>query len=218
MILLIDNYDSFTFNLYQYFGELGEDVSVYRNDALRPEDVGALRPEVIVLSPGPGAPEGAGITLEVIRRYAGVIPILGICLGHQAIGQAFGARVVRNVPVHGKTSAVFHDGRSIFSGLPSPFSACRYHSLVVDPSSLPPCLEISARTPSGEIMGLRHRDYPMEGVQFHPEAILTEHGHRLLQNFLDLCRRPGSCRPPGSCRSGPGQGSEASCGVVGHHA
>lgn len=218
MILLIDNYDSFTFNLYQYFGELGEDVSVYRNDALRPEDVGALQPEVIVLSPGPGAPEGAGITLEVIRRYAGVIPILGICLGHQAIGQALGARVIRNAPVHGKTSPVFHDGRTIFSGLPSPFSACRYHSLVVDPSSLPPCLEVSARTPSGEIMGLRHRDYPLEGVQFHPEAILTEHGRRLLQNFLGFCRRPGPCRPPGSCRSVPGQGSEAGCGVVGHHA
>lgn len=200
MILLIDNYDSFTFNLYQYLGELGEEVSVRRNDALRPEDIETLGPEAILLSPGPGAPEGAGITLPVIRRFAGVIPILGICLGHQAIGHAFGAQVVRNVPMHGKTSPVIHDGRTVFSGLPLPFSACRYHSLVLEPSSIPQCLEVSARTPSGEIMGLRHRSYILEGVQFHPEAILTEHGHQLLQNFLNLCRHRGSRRPGrGSC-------------------
>lgn len=188
MLLVIDNYDSFTYNLVQYLQELGADVRVVRNDAIDPGAIRSLAPERIVISPGPGRPETAGITLEVIRRLA-TIPILGVCLGHQAIAHAFGARIVRaRSLMHGKTSPIWHDGRTVFTGLPSPFTATRYHSLVVAPESLPPCLEVSAWTEDGEIMGIRHRDYPLEGVQFHPESILSEHGKKLLENFLHLGR------------------------------
>lgn len=185
MILVIDNYDSFTFNLVQYLGELGATVEVYRNDRLTVEQVAAKAPERILISPGPCTPDQAGISLEVIRRLAGKIPIFGVCLGHQAIGQVFGGRVVRAGRVmHGKTSPILHDGRGVFQGLPSPFAATRYHSLLVERASLPDALEVTAETAEGEIMGLRHRSFPVEGVQFHPESILTEHGHSLLKNFL----------------------------------
>jgi anthranilate synthase component 2 len=186
MLLMIDNYDSFTYNLVQYLGELGADVHVYRNDALTLEQVAAWEPEKIVISPGPCAPDQAGISVPLIRRFAGVIPILGVCLGHQAIGQAFGGRIVRAQRVmHGKVSSVTHDGRGVFSGLPSPFTATRYHSLAIEPSTMPACLVVTATADDGEVMGVRHRDWPVEGVQFHPEAILTEHGHALLRNFLE---------------------------------
>jgi len=185
MVLMIDNYDSFTYNLVQYLGELGEEVRVYRNDRITCDEIEELKPEHIIISPGPCSPNKAGVSLAVIERFAGVIPILGVCLGHQAIGQAFGGAVVRAFRLmHGKTSSIYHDGRSVFRDIPSPFTATRYHSLIVDRDSLPECLEISAWTGEGEIMGLRHRAYPVEGVQFHPESILTEHGHKLLQNFL----------------------------------
>jgi anthranilate synthase component 2 len=190
MLLMIDNYDSFTWNLVQYFGELGEDVRVVRNDALTLAALRALDPAAIVISPGPGTPDDAGISLEIIERLAGATPILGVCLGHQAIGQAFGGKIVRARSImHGKTSPIHHDGRGVFHGLPSPFEATRYHSLVVEQASLPACLEISAWTLGAdgsidEIMGLRHRSLPVEGVQFHPESILTRHGHDLLRNFL----------------------------------
>ncbi len=185
MILLIDNYDSFTYNLYQYLCELGAEVVVRRNDVLTVEDVIALNPERIVISPGPCTPHEAGISVEIIRRLAGRVPILGVCLGHQAIGAAFGGAVVRApVVMHGKLSAIHHDGRGVFAALPQDFTATRYHSLIVERESLPDCLEVSAETADGIIMGLRHRDYAIEGVQFHPEAILTEHGHELLRNFL----------------------------------
>jgi len=184
MILLIDNYDSFTFNLYQYLSACDADVRVFRNDALSVKDVTRLNPDKIVLSPGPGAPGGAGICLDLIRTCAGSIPILGVCLGHQAIGQAFGGQVVRaGRLVHGKTSPIHHDGRGIFAGLPNPFQATRYHSLVVSGERLPACLEVSAWTAEGEIMGLRHMTHDIEGVQFHPESILTERGRDLLANF-----------------------------------
>ena len=187
MILMIDNYDSFTFNLVQYLGELGAEVKVERNDAINVEDVGAMRPAAIVISPGPCTPNEAGISVETIRRYAGKIPILGVCLGHQSIGAAFGGEVVRAERImHGKTSPIEHDGRSIFAGLGNPFDATRYHSLLVRRESLPDCLEVSAWTAEGEIMGLRHRELAVEGVQFHPESILTLEGKRLLENFLDL--------------------------------
>jgi anthranilate synthase/aminodeoxychorismate synthase-like glutamine amidotransferase len=186
VILLVDNYDSFTYNLYQYLGELGADTRVIRNDELSAEEALALRPDRIVISPGPGTPDQSGITLDVIRRAAGRLPLLGVCLGHQALGQAFGGRVVRAPKLmHGKTSEVRHDGRTVFAGLPDPFTATRYHSLVVAPDSVPECLEVSAWTEDGVVMGLRHREYPMEGVQFHPESILTTAGKDLLRNFLE---------------------------------
>jgi anthranilate synthase/aminodeoxychorismate synthase-like glutamine amidotransferase len=185
MVLIIDNYDSFTFNLVQYLGELGADVRVLRNDELTVEGIEAMAPSHLVLSPGPCTPNEAGITLQSIERLAGRIPILGVCLGHQAIGQAFGGKVVRAKQVmHGKTSRIRHDGAGVFSRIEDEFVATRYHSLVVERSSLPACLEISAQSEDGEIMGLRHRSLAVEGVQFHPEALLTQHGHKLLQNFL----------------------------------
>ena len=190
MLLLIDNYDSFTFNLAQYLGELGEEVKVIRNDALDVAGIRALDPARIVISPGPGKPDDAGVSLAVLRELAGEIPVLGVCLGHQAIGQAFGGKVVgAKTIMHGKTSMIHHRGEGVFAGLPDPFEATRYHSLVVQRESLPDCLEITAWTqaPDGafdEIMGLRHRSLPLEGVQFHPESILTRHGHDLLRNFL----------------------------------
>jgi anthranilate synthase/aminodeoxychorismate synthase-like glutamine amidotransferase len=185
MVLMIDNYDSFTFNLVQYLGELGAEVRVFRNDELSVEKIESLSPSHIVISPGPCTPNEAGITLETIERLAGRIPILGVCLGHQAIGQAFGGKVVRAKRVmHGKTSRIRHDGVGVFSQIENHFVATRYHSLVVERASLPACLEISAESEDGEIMGLRHRTAALEGVQFHPEALLTEHGHKLLQNFI----------------------------------
>ncbi len=187
MVLMIDNYDSFTYNLVQYLGELGQEVLVYRNDKITLDQIAALKPSHVILSPGPCTPNEAGICLDLIRYFAGRIPILGVCLGHQAIGQAFGGRVVRAPRLmHGKTSAIHHDGRTIFAGIPSPFTATRYHSLIVEKDSLPDCLEVTAWTDMGEIMGLRHRALPVEGVQFHPESILTEYGHDLLANFLRL--------------------------------
>ena len=188
MLLMIDNYDSFTYNLVQYFGELGADIRVFRNRSITCDEIAALNPSQLVISPGPCTPHEAGVSLEVIGRFAGRIPILGICLGHQCLGQAFGGRVVRAaVPVHGKNSHVHHTGEGVFAKLPSPFSATRYHSLVVERRSLPECLEVTAETAGGEIMGLKHVGIPhLEGVQFHPEAILTEHGKLLLANFLGL--------------------------------
>jgi para-aminobenzoate synthetase component II len=195
MILVIDNYDSFTYNLVQYLGELGAAVEVFRNDAI---DVAALErraPEGILISPGPGTPADAGVTLEAIIRLAGVIPILGVCLGHQAIGQAFGGSVVRaGRLMHGRTSPIEHDGRGVFAGIPSPFLATRYHSLIVEHASLPPELEVSAWTAEGELMGVRHKRLAVEGVQFHPESFLTEHGHAMLRNFLDQLPEKGRRR------------------------
>jgi len=185
MVLMIDNYDSFTYNLVQYLGELGAEVQVYRNDALTLEQIAAWKPEKIVISPGPCTPSEAGICVPLIRRFAGEIPILGVCLGHQAIGQAFGGKVVRAGRVmHGKLSEIAHRGEGVFAKLKSPFAATRYHSLVVERASLPDCLAVTAESEDGEIMGLRHRELEVEGVQFHPEAILTEQGHELLANFL----------------------------------
>ena len=187
MFLMIDNYDSFTYNLVQYLGELGADFRVVRNDAISLDELEGLRPEAVVISPGPGTPGEAGVSIPVIRRFAGRIPILGVCLGHQAIGEAFGGRVVRADRImHGKTSPVHHDGRTIFRALPEPFEATRYHSLIVEQSSLPDCLEVSAWTAEAEIMGLRHRTQFVEGVQFHPESILSVDGKALLRNFLEL--------------------------------
>ncbi len=187
MILVIDNYDSFTFNLVQYLGEMGQELKVFRNDAITLVDIERLAPRSIVISPGPGRPENSGIIIPLIKHFSGKMPILGVCLGHQAIGAAFGGEVVSAPEImHGKTSEVFHDGRTIFSGLPNPFRATRYHSLMVSPQSLPACLEISAKTADGVIMGLRHREMPVEGVQFHPESILTDVGKKLLWNFLNL--------------------------------
>jgi anthranilate synthase/aminodeoxychorismate synthase-like glutamine amidotransferase len=187
MILVIDNYDSFTYNLVQYLGELGADLMVVRNDQVTIEEIEKIAPERIVLSPGPCDPDQAGITLEVVRNFAGKIPLLGVCLGHQAIGQAFGGKVIR-APylMHGKTSQILHDGRTVFEGIENPFIATRYHSLIVDRASVPPALEISATTSDGLIMGLRHREFICEGVQFHPESIMTNVGKRLLQNFCRL--------------------------------
>jgi anthranilate synthase component II len=185
-VLLIDNYDSFTYNLYQYLGELGAETRVVRNDELTAEDAVAAA-ERIVISPGPGTPDQAGISLEVLRQAAGRVPVLGVCLGHQALGQAFGGRVVRAPRLmHGKTSQIHHDGRTVFTGLPRPFTATRYHSLVVERASVPECLKVTAWTDDGVVMGLRHRDHPLEGVQFHPESILTTAGKDLLRNFLRL--------------------------------
>jgi anthranilate synthase/aminodeoxychorismate synthase-like glutamine amidotransferase len=186
VIVVIDNYDSFTYNLVQYLQELGAEVEVYRNDRITVEGIAARRPESIVLSPGPKTPDQAGITLETVRTFSGKVPILGVCLGHQAIGQTFGGRVVRAPSLmHGKTSRIAHDGRTIFRGLENPFEATRYHSLVIAPDSVPAQLEVSARTEDGVLMGLRHREHPTEGVQFHPESVLTHEGKRLLKNFLE---------------------------------
>ena len=186
MIALIDNYDSFTYNLAQYLGELGAEVRVFRNDEISVDEVDALAPSHVVISPGPGTPDDAGITLGLIERLAGRVPLLGVCLGHQAIGQAFGGKVVRAGRVmHGKVSRIRHDATGVFASIPADFVATRYHSLVVERESLPDCLAISAQAEDGEIMGLRHRELAVEGVQFHPEALLTEHGHRLLQNFIE---------------------------------
>ena len=194
-LVMIDNYDSFTYNLVQYLGELGAEVTVKRNDAIDVAGVRALRPSAVVISPGPCTPAEAGISLKILREMAGEVPILGVCLGHQCIGEAFGGKVVRAPRLmHGKTSPVIHDGNTIFAGLPSPFDAMRYHSLIVDPDSLPPALEVSARTAENEIMGLRHKELAVEGVQFHPESILTFEGKHLLQNFLDSLNQNGSAR------------------------
>jgi anthranilate synthase/aminodeoxychorismate synthase-like glutamine amidotransferase len=193
MLLVIDNYDSFTYNLVQYLGELGAELEVYRNDAITVDEIERLAPAGIVVSPGPGTPAEAGVSMPVIRRCAERIPILGVCLGHQAIGEVFGGVVERGpVPVHGKTAMIHHDGRGVFAGLPSPFEATRYHSLVVRRAGLPACLEISAESEGGLIMGLRHHTLPVEGVQFHPESILTASGKALLGNFL---ARLGSTAP-----------------------
>lgn len=190
MILVIDNYDSFTYNLVQYLGELGEEVKVYRNDEITIQGIEELAPDHILISPGPCTPTEAGISLEVLNHFKSVIPIFGVCLGHQAIGQAFGGKVIRAERLmHGKTSPIHHQGTSVFEGLESPFTATRYHSLIVERESLPDCLEITAETAEGEIMALRHKDYPIEGVQFHPESIITNHGHTMLRNFLK--RRAG---------------------------
>ena len=186
MLVMIDNYDSFTYNLVQYFGELGEEVAVYRNDEIALDEVARLKPARIVVSPGPCTPNEAGVSVPLIKRFAGEIPILGVCLGHQSIGQAFGGRIVHAKQLmHGKTSAIRHNDAGVFKGLPDPFQATRYHSLVIERASLPDCLEITAWTDDGEIMGVRHKTLAVEGVQFHPESILTEHGHKLLQNFLE---------------------------------
>jgi anthranilate synthase component 2 len=186
MVLMIDNYDSFTYNLVQYLGELGAAVEVVRNDEVTVDEVEHLRPERIVISPGPCSPNEAGISLETIRRLGGAVPLLGVCLGHQAIGQAFGGKVVHaKTLMHGKTSPIHHAGGGVFRGLPSPFVATRYHSLAVERESLPDCLEVTAWTEDGEIMGLAHKSLAVQGVQFHPESILTEHGHALLRNFLN---------------------------------
>jgi len=187
VILLVDNYDSFTYNLAQYLGQLGEKLEVRRNDQITLDQIAELKPERIVISPGPGVPEDAGITVELVRRFAGKCPILGVCLGHQAIGYAFGGRVVRAPAImHGKTSPILHDGKTIFRKVPQRFTATRYHSLVVAPKGLPRQLEVSARTPDGTIMGLRHRKLRVEGVQFHPESVLTDVGMQILRNFLAL--------------------------------
>jgi anthranilate synthase component 2 len=190
MLLMIDNYDSFTFNLVQYFGELGEEVRVFRNDAITLEGIAGLKPAQLVLSPGPCSPAEAGICVSAIREFMGRLPILGVCLGHQSIGAALGGRIVRApAPMHGKASVIRHDGRGVYAGLPERFSVVRYHSLVIDPETLPAGLAVTARTDDGIIMGVRHRDLaataaPLEGVQFHPESILSEHGHAMLRNFL----------------------------------
>lgn len=198
MLLMIDNYDSFTYNLVQYLQELGEDVRVVRNDALTVTQIEALRPERIVISPGPGTPDEAGVSIELLRRLGPQVPVLGVCLGHQSLGQAFGAEVVRaGTIMHGKTSPIRHEGKGVFAGLPDGFEATRYHSLVVAPATLPECLEVTAWTTDAEggfdaIMGLRHRHYPLQGVQFHPESILTQYGHALLKNFIE---NPDASRP-----------------------
>ncbi|TMH43993.1 MAG: aminodeoxychorismate/anthranilate synthase component II [Betaproteobacteria bacterium] len=190
MVLMIDNYDSFTYNLVQYLAELGTQVRVVRNDEISVDEVRSLAPRAIVISPGPSAPDQAGISLELVQYLAGRVPIFGVCLGHQTIGQAFGGKVVRAKRVmHGKVSAVRHDGEGVFRGLPAEFRATRYHSLAVERDSLPACLKITAEAEDGEIMGVRHREYAVEGVQFHPEALLTEHGHRMLQNFIEAAGR-----------------------------
>ncbi|MBW4056310.1 MAG: aminodeoxychorismate/anthranilate synthase component II [Proteobacteria bacterium] len=190
MLLMIDNYDSFTFNIVQYFGQLGENVLVHRNDKISLTEIEALQPERIVISPGPCSPEEAGISVSAIKHFAGKIPILGVCLGHQSIGYAFGGRVLRSSSLmHGKTSPIIHDGQELFAGMPNPFLGTRYHSLIVDRPTLPDCLEVTAWVANGEIMGLRHKELPIWGVQFHPESILTEGGIDLLKNFLTISSR-----------------------------
>ncbi len=186
MILMIDNFDSFTYNLVQYLGEMGHELVVKRNDEISLDEIADMKPDQIIISPGPCSPNEAGVSVETVRRFAGEIPILGVCLGHQSIGQAFGGRIVRAERLmHGKTSPVQHDGKTIFENMPDPFDATRYHSLVIERASLPDCLEISAETPDGEIMGVRHKELPLEGVQFHPESILTQDGKTLLRNFVE---------------------------------
>lgn len=186
MILMIDNYDSFTYNLVQYLRMLGKEVIVKRNDEIGIGEIAELAPEKLVLSPGPCTPAQAGICVKAVRQFAGKIPILGVCLGHQAIGSAFGADIVRAKRLmHGKTSPIFHDGKTIYRDVPSPFEGGRYHSLIIEESSLPPCLEVSARSDEGEIMGVRHREYPVEGIQFHPESVLTPEGMKILKNFVN---------------------------------
>ncbi|MDP4589574.1 MAG: aminodeoxychorismate/anthranilate synthase component II [Burkholderiaceae bacterium] len=190
MLLMIDNYDSFTYNLVQYFGELGANVQVHRNDQITLEQIDQLAPDLICISPGPCSPTEAGVSIDVIKRYAGKVPILGVCLGHQAIGAAFGGRIVRAKEImHGKTSPVTHQQSDVFAGLPSPFTVIRYHSLAIERASLPDSLIITAETPDGEIMGVRHRELPLYGVQFHPESVLSEQGHALLNNFLTMNHR-----------------------------
>jgi anthranilate synthase component 2 len=185
MLLMLDNYDSFTYNLVQYFGELGADVRVFRNDAITVKEIAAMKPDTLVISPGPCSPKEAGISVEAIKAFAGQLPILGVCLGHQSIGYAFGGEIVHAKQLmHGKVSPVHHADTGVFSGLPNPFSATRYHSLAIRRDTLPACLEVTAWTDDGEIMGVRHKEFAIQGVQFHPESIMTEHGHRLLQNFL----------------------------------
>ncbi|MGB4811697.1 MAG: aminodeoxychorismate/anthranilate synthase component II [Methylophilaceae bacterium] len=185
MLLMIDNYDSFTYNLVQYFGELGQDVQVYRNDEISLDKIHELNPEKIVISPGPCTPNEAGISLALIHAFAGKIPLLGVCLGHQSIGQAFGGKIIKaKTLMHGKTSLIYHKSIGVFKGLPNPYTATRYHSLVIERETIPDCLEITAWTDDGEIMGVKHKTLAVEGVQFHPESILTEHGHALLDNFL----------------------------------
>ena len=193
MFLLLDNYDSFTYNLRHYLGELGAEVEVCRNDAITPEDALALGAEGIVISPGPCDPDRAGICLDIIEKAAGRLPILGVCLGHQCIGQAFGGKIVlAPKPMHGKISEITHTGNGLLAGIPSPFKATRYHSLTIDPESLPDCLEVTATSDDGVMQGIGHKDLPLHGVQFHPESIASEHGHRLIQNFLDIARsKPG---------------------------
>jgi len=187
MILMIDNYDSFTYNLVQYLGEMGEKLIVYRNDKITLEEIKKLKPDHIVISPGPGRPEDAGISKDLIREFAGKIPILGVCLGHQCIGEVFGGKVVgAKRLMHGKTSLIYHNGKDIFKGIENPFEATRYHSLIVERESLPSCLEITAETKEKEIMGLKHKDYPIWGVQFHPESILTKEGKKILKNFVSF--------------------------------
>ena len=187
MLLMIDNYDSFTYNIVQYFGELGENVRVYRNDAISIPEIERLKPDHICLSPGPGTPSQAGICLRVIKNFSEKIPILGVCLGHQAIGEAFGGKIINAKTVmHGKTSLIYHTDKGVFHNIPNPFTAIRYHSLAIDRESLPEVLEITAWTEDGEIMGVRHKTLAVEGVQFHPESILSEHGHKLLKNFLEV--------------------------------
>ena len=186
MLLMIDNYDSFTYNIVQYFGELGEEVRTVRNDEVTIDEIADMKLDRICISPGPKAPRDAGVSVEVIKRFQGKLPILGVCLGHQAIGEAFGGNVIRAKQVmHGKTSLIAHTGEGVFKGLPSPFTVIRYHSLAIERASLPDCLEVTAWTDDGEIMGVRHKEYDIEGVQFHPESILSEHGHALLKNFLE---------------------------------
>ena len=193
MLLMIDNYDSFTYNLVQYFGELGEEVMVFRNDAISADEVLSVEPQHIVISPGPCTPNEAGVSVPMIERYSGKVPILGVCLGHQSIGQAFGGKIVHaRELMHGKTSPIFHNNKGVFQGLPSPFIATRYHSLVIERESLPDCLEITAWTEDGEIMGIRHKTLSVEGVQFHPESVLSEYGHKLLENFLSSKENPQS--------------------------
>lgn len=195
MILVIDNYDSFTYNLVQYLGEIGQEVIVRRNDQIDLAGIEELNPDHILISPGPCTPNEAGISLALIDRFKGKIPILGVCLGHQSIGQVFGGEVIRAEKLmHGKTSEIFHDGKTIFAGIPSPYTATRYHSLIVRRETLPDCLEISAETKDGEIMGLRHKEYPIEGVQFHPESIITDHGLTLLRNFIGITAASGAGR------------------------
>ena len=185
-VLVIDNYDSFTYNLVQYLGELGAEVIVRRNDEVSPEEVAALQPDRIVVSPGPCTPNEAGVSLEVIEKAPEGVPVLGVCLGHQAIGQVYGGKVVRGEPVHGKTAKILHDDEGVYRGLPQGFEATRYHSLVIEPESVPECLTVTSRTEDGVIMGVRHKELPVEGVQFHPESILTSSGRDLLKNFLGV--------------------------------
>ena len=193
MLLMIDNYDSFTYNLVQYFGELGADLKVYRNDKLSIEQIERMRPKQIVISPGPGRPEDAGISVDIIHAFSGKIPILGVCLGHQCIGYAYGGKIIRAKKLmHGKTSMIRHNGKEIFKGIENPFEATRYHSLVVEKKTMPKCLEVTARTEGSEIMGFRHKDFPLWGVQFNPESILTKAGKEILNNFLNMRGKKGS--------------------------